>query len=103
MKNGSVFLALLIAVFLLSGCAATTKQKESWEYKVISVDLLGDKAREVIKNSPLIIAPEILHELRSNDYGKRASKTLSDLGEQGWELVSVDENYYTLKRSKRSG
>jgi hypothetical protein len=67
------------------------------------VDRLGNEAIETINSFSFVIVPEVLRELRSNDYDKRASKTLSDVGELEWELVSVDENYYTLKRSNRSG
>ena len=102
MKKKLIFLTVILSLLYMSGCATNLPSITVWEYKVVSVDLLGTEAREIIANSPLKIDPKDLRTLRSDDYGSRASEALSKLGEQGWELLSVEANYYTFKRV-RSG
>ncbi|MDC8829366.1 DUF4177 domain-containing protein [Alteromonas gilva] len=83
MKN----LILICTLSLLfSGCASTQLESPRWEYKVFVLNpfengLLGRTMNEI-----------------ADEVEARRKRILQDYGEDGWELVSVEENIFYFKR-----
>lgn len=59
------FAVATLAAGILTGCATTRKDVDSWEYKVVSRDA----------------------------YAEATEKQLNELAEQGWRVVSVSTSY----------
>lgn len=86
-KTVNNFLAALI-LFLICGC---NKHKTSWQYEIVEWD------------------QSVRHELHiqivSTNWTEvkviNLDQMLSEVGSQGWELVTVDRNRYFLKRPRR--
>lgn len=81
MKNLFLIGSALALLLMMGSCGETQTKTEEWEYKVLQV---AGKTYGPTDNCSF---GEV--DLQSNQYVHVEDQEISELGEEGWELVSV--------------
>lgn len=106
---------VILVVFLMGGLNQNAPRHPLWEYKVVTnYELLtiesedapqredpkgDDHAKSENEGNP-VNPPALFGKSIANRLAKRIEKGLNKLGTEGWELVTVDEGAFYLRKKR---